>query len=144
MVSAQRGVGVPARWVQTCSCPRGHEGLFCEVCSAGFRRTVPGDGAFSPCKPCSCRGGSCDPQTGDCYSADETPEEQSCSQGYYRDQRGGCVRCPCPQGTSCSLAVGSLEPQCQSCPPGTLGESRSKLYRVTESGWIWIRPIQTL
>ncbi|XP_013882894.1 laminin subunit gamma-2 isoform X2 [Austrofundulus limnaeus] len=121
LVSARRGDGVPARWVQTCSCPRGHEGQFCEVCSAGFRRRVPADGAFSPCEPCSCRGGSCDPQTGDCYSADETPEEQSCSEGFYRDRRGGCVRCPCPQGTSCSLAAGSLEPQCESCPPATLG-----------------------
>ncbi|XP_024857820.2 laminin subunit gamma-2 [Kryptolebias marmoratus] len=121
LVSARRGGGVPARWVQTCSCPQGHEGEFCERCSAGFRRKVPADGAFSPCEPCSCRGGSCDPQTGDCYSADGTLAEQSCSEGFYRDRWGSCVKCPCPERTSCSLAAGSLEPRCEGCPPGTLG-----------------------
>ncbi|KAM4728868.1 laminin subunit gamma-2 [Anableps anableps] len=123
LVSARRGNGVPASWVQTCRCPPGYEGDFCERCSAGFRRRVPSAGSFSVCEPCSCRGGSCDPQTGDCYSADETPGEQSCSEGFYRDprQQGNCVRCPCPERTSCSLAAGALEPQCHRCPPGTIG-----------------------
>ncbi|XP_070775382.1 laminin subunit gamma-2 [Enoplosus armatus] len=123
LVSARRGHGVPARWVQTCSCPPGYEGEFCERCSAGFTRRIPADGAFSPCEPCSCRGGSCDPQTGDCYSADETPGEQSCSEGFYRDpwQPSSCVKCPCADGVSCSLAAGSLEPRCDRCPTGTTG-----------------------
>lgn len=123
LVSARRGPGVPAHWVQTCSCPPGYEGEFCERCSAGFRRRAPADGAFSPCEPCSCRGGSCDPQTGDCYSADETAGELSCSEGFYRDpwQPRTCARCPCPEGVSCSLAAGSLEPRCDPCPPGTTG-----------------------
>ncbi|KAF7221829.1 laminin subunit gamma-2 [Nothobranchius furzeri] len=121
LVSARHGEGIPARWVQTCSCPRGHEGEFCELCSDGFRRRVPANGVFSPCDPCSCRGGSCDPQTGDCYSADETPGEQSCSVGFYQDRQGTCVRCPCPDGTSCSLAAGSPEPRCDWCPPGAFG-----------------------
>ncbi|XP_056247590.1 laminin subunit gamma-2 [Seriola aureovittata] len=123
LVSAQRGDGVPAGWVQTCSCPAGYEGEFCERCSAGFRRRTPADGAFSPCEPCSCRGGSCDPQTGDCYSADETPGERHCPEGLYRDpwQLQTCVKCPCPEGVSCSLAAGSLEPRCDNCPTGTTG-----------------------
>ncbi|XP_070830602.1 laminin subunit gamma-2 [Chaetodon trifascialis] len=123
LVSAQRGDGVPARWVQTCSCPPGYEGDFCERCSAGFRRRVPADGAFSPCQPCSCRGGSCDPQTGDCYSADETTGELSCSEGFYRDpwQPRTCAKCPCPDGVSCSLPAGSLEPRCEHCPTGSTG-----------------------
>ncbi|XP_035526875.1 laminin subunit gamma-2 [Morone saxatilis] len=123
LVSAQRGDGVPARWVQTCSCPPGYEGEFCERCSAGFRRKIPADGAFSRCEPCSCRGGSCDPQTGDCYSADETPGDLSCSEGFYRDpwQSQTCVKCPCPDGVSCSLADGSLVPRCERCPTGTTG-----------------------
>uniref|UniRef100_UPI0037E831B8 laminin subunit gamma-2 isoform X2 n=1 Tax=Semicossyphus pulcher TaxID=241346 RepID=UPI0037E831B8 len=125
LVSARRGEGVPARWVHTCSCPPGYEGDFCEQCSAGFRRRTPADGALSPCEPCSCRGGSCDPQTGDCYSADETPGDLSCSEGFYRDpwQLRTCVKCPCPDGVSCSLAAGSLQPQCDRCPPGTTGFS---------------------
>ncbi|XP_070701477.1 laminin subunit gamma-2 [Pempheris klunzingeri] len=123
LVSARRGDGVPAGWVQTCSCPPGYEGEFCQRCSAGFTRRTPAEGTFSTCEPCSCRGGSCDPQTGDCYSADETPGEPSCSEGFYRDPwlSGPCVRCPCPDGGSCSVAAGSLEPQCDSCPPGTAG-----------------------
>ncbi|KAK2822902.1 hypothetical protein Q5P01_022967 [Channa striata] len=123
IVSARRGDGVPARWVRTCSCPQGYEGDFCERCSAGFRRRSPSDGPFSSCEPCNCRGGSCDPQTGDCYSADETPGERSCSVGFYRDpwQPQTCVKCPCPVGVSCFVASGSLEPQCDTCPPGTSG-----------------------
>ncbi|XP_036940529.1 laminin subunit gamma-2 [Acanthopagrus latus] len=123
LVSARNGDGVPARWVQTCSCPPGYEGEFCERCSAGFKRRIPADGAFSPCEPCSCRGGSCDPQTGDCYSADQTTGELSCPDGSYRDpwQSHTCVKCPCPEGVSCSLADGSLVPRCDGCPTGTTG-----------------------
>ncbi|KAF3698526.1 Laminin subunit gamma-2 [Channa argus] len=131
LVSAQRGAGVqlgdswrlPARWVQTCSCPQGYEGDSCERCSVGFRRRIPSDGPFSSCEPCNCRGGSCDPQTGDCYSADETPGERSCSEGFYRDpwQPQTCVKCPCPDGVSCSVAADSLYPRCDHCPTGTTG-----------------------
>ncbi|KAM7379867.1 hypothetical protein PAMP_005384 [Pampus punctatissimus] len=121
--SAQRGPGMSAGWVQTCRCPLGYEGEFCERCSTGFKRRVAANGAFSPCEPCSCRGGSCDPQTGDCYSADETPSERSCSDGFYRDpqQPRACVKCPCAEGVSCSLPVGSQEPRCDLCPPGATG-----------------------
>ncbi|XP_042353548.1 laminin subunit gamma-2, partial [Plectropomus leopardus] len=123
LVSARRGTGVPAPWVQTCSCPQGYEGDFCERCSAGFRRSAPAHGAFSTCEPCSCAGGSCDPQTGDCYSADETPGERSCVHGFYRDpwQPRSCLKCPCPDGVSCSLAAGALVPRCDRCPPGATG-----------------------
>uniref|UniRef100_G3NA51 Laminin, gamma 2 n=1 Tax=Gasterosteus aculeatus aculeatus TaxID=481459 RepID=G3NA51_GASAC len=123
LVTAQRADGAPARWVQTCSCPPGYDGEFCERCSPGFRRRNPAEGAFSRCEPCSCRGGGCDPQTGDCYSADETPGERGCPEGFYRDpwQPGACVRCPCMEGVSCSLPAGSLVARCDRCPTGTTG-----------------------
>uniref|UniRef100_A0A3B4ZY12 Laminin subunit gamma 2 n=1 Tax=Stegastes partitus TaxID=144197 RepID=A0A3B4ZY12_9TELE len=123
LVSARPADGVPARWVQACSCPPGYDGLFCERCAAGFRRRSPADGAFGRCEHCSCTGGSCDPQTGDCYSADETPAERSCSEGFYRDpwRPDRCMKCPCPDGVSCSVPAGSLEPRCDRCPPGTTG-----------------------
>ncbi|XP_068197804.1 laminin subunit gamma-2 [Antennarius striatus] len=123
LVSALPGHGVPADWVRTCSCPSGYEGAFCERCSDGFRRSVPSDGAFSPCQPCNCRGGSCDATTGDCYSADQTTGEQICSEGFYRHPRQPrtCVKCPCPDGVSCSVAPGTLEPRCHHCPLGTTG-----------------------
>ncbi|XP_035489050.2 laminin subunit gamma-2 [Scophthalmus maximus] len=128
LVSARRGDGLPARWVHTCSCPAGYEGEFCERCSAGFRRKMPADGAFGACEPCSCRGGSCDPQTGDCYSADETRGDNGhirCPEGSYPGKTPAgpqaCVKCPCPVGVSCSVASGSLAPQCDRCPAGTSG-----------------------
>uniref|UniRef100_A0A3P8WC86 Laminin, gamma 2 n=1 Tax=Cynoglossus semilaevis TaxID=244447 RepID=A0A3P8WC86_CYNSE len=121
LTSAQRSNGVPAAWVRTCICPKGYEGEFCQHCSAGFRRRVPADGAFSTCEPCNCSGGSCDQLTGDCYSADETHQDHSCAQGFYRDFWKICVKCPCPQGVSCFLPAGSLEPQCYHCPIGTTG-----------------------
>lgn len=119
LVSARRGSGVPAQWVQTCICPPGHEGDSCERCSAGFRRSIPADGAFSPCKPG-------DPENPDRFSADETPTVQRCQSGFYKEPRqgGACVRCPCAEGESCSLPPGFVEPRCDRCPTGTSGESR--------------------
>lgn len=121
LVSARRGAGVPARWVQTCICPPGHEGDSCERCSAGFSRSIPADGAFSPCKL-----GGYDSENPDHFSADETPTMQRCQSGFYRDPRqgGACVQCPCAEGESCSLPPGSVYPRCDRCPPGTSGESR--------------------
>ncbi|XP_049604267.1 laminin subunit gamma-2 [Syngnathus scovelli] len=120
LVSAKRGDGVPAHWVRTCDCPPGYEGDFCQRCSAGFKRKHPVDGAFSTCKPCDCSGGDCDPQTGDCYPADDT---ETCSDGFYWDfwiRR--CIPCPCAEGMSCSTLPGSTQPQChENCPPGTTG-----------------------
>lgn len=123
LASAHRGRGVPAPWVQTCTCPPGYEGDFCERCSVGFGRSRPADGPFSPCEACDCRGGGCDPFTRDCYSADETSPESSCSEGFYRDPLPpqACVKCPCPDGRSCSLPTGSFQPQCDRCPTGTTG-----------------------
>lgn len=130
LVSARRERGVPAHWVQTCRCPLGYEGDLCERCSAGFRRSRPADGPFSLCEACNCRGGSCDPITGDCYSADETSPEPSCSEGFYRDplQPQACVRCPCPDGRSCSVPAGSFQPRCDHCPTGTTGVSMVSTY----------------
>ncbi|KAM9321928.1 laminin subunit gamma-2 isoform 2-T2 [Pholidichthys leucotaenia] len=118
LVSARPGVGAPAPWVRACDCPPGYEGLWCERCSAGFRRRDPGARAFGACVAVTC-----DPLRGDCYSADETPAENLCLPGFYRDPRGArqCIRCPCPDGRSCSLAEGALEPQCDRCPSGTTG-----------------------
>lgn len=125
MVSARRGDGSPAPWVRTCSCPLGHEGDFCERCSARFKRTNPAEGPFSSCEPCGCRGGGCDPQTGDCYSADETAAQLKCPPGFYRNRWDpeSCLRCPCPGGVSCTLQDGSGQPQCDPCPLGTTGRT---------------------
>ena len=55
----------PAPWVETCSCPPGFAGQFCERCAAGFTRDDPGRGPLSACVPCNChQHGSCHPDTG--------------------------------------------------------------------------------
>lgn len=55
----------PAPWVETCSCPLGFAGQFCEECAPGFTREVPGRGLLSTCVPCNCHHhGTCHPETG--------------------------------------------------------------------------------
>ncbi|KAL4656078.1 laminin subunit gamma-2-like [Arapaima gigas] len=124
LMSARQGLGSPARWVENCSCPVGYEGQFCERCASGYMRADHAGGPFSPCKPCNCYGGSCDPQTGDCLSADESSGVHTCPLGFYRDLRQpqSCVRCPCPQGVSCSMNTWSAEVKCDRCPPGVTGQ----------------------
>uniref|UniRef100_A0A4W4EDL9 Laminin subunit gamma 2 n=1 Tax=Electrophorus electricus TaxID=8005 RepID=A0A4W4EDL9_ELEEL len=122
LVSARVGSGAPAGWVKKCRCPVGYQGQFCEHCAAGYKRRFPDQGPRSPCESCTCRGGNCDPETGDCYSADETPASQPCSAGFYSDpwHPRACLRCPCALGSSCSVAPGMLDVRC-SCPPGATG-----------------------
>uniref|UniRef100_A0A674BNH1 Laminin subunit gamma 1 n=1 Tax=Salmo trutta TaxID=8032 RepID=A0A674BNH1_SALTR len=123
MESARQGAGTPAAWVQNCNCPVGYEGQFCERCASGYKRSSPSKGPYSSCEPCSCRGGSCDSETGDCYSADETPGRQTCQLGYYNDpaQPRSCLKCPCPNGAACSVSPGTVKVKCDLCPPGTTG-----------------------
>lgn len=66
LVTARRASGVPARWVEQCTCPQGYQGQHCERCTAGHRRSRPELGAFSACEPCGCNGHSdtCNPDTG--------------------------------------------------------------------------------
>uniref|UniRef100_A0A8C2ETD6 Laminin, gamma 2 n=1 Tax=Cyprinus carpio TaxID=7962 RepID=A0A8C2ETD6_CYPCA len=123
LVSAKLGPGTPAVWVEKCRCPAGYGGLFCERCATGYRRRFPGQGPQSPCDPCSCQGGTCDPETGGCYSADEIPNLQMCPKGYYvnRQQSNSCQKCPCPEGEACYIIPGTQEVMCARCTPGTTG-----------------------
>ncbi|KAF4117409.1 hypothetical protein G5714_001962 [Onychostoma macrolepis] len=123
LVSAKLGPGTPATWVEKCRCPAGYDGLFCERCATGYRRRFPGQGSQSPCDPCSCQGGTCDPETGGCYSADEIPNLQMCPKGYYvnRQQSNSCQKCPCPEGEACYVIPGTQEVMCARCPRGTTG-----------------------
>ncbi|NXO66631.1 LAMC2 protein, partial [Phainopepla nitens] len=124
LVSAQPAPGAPAPWVERCRCPAAHRGQFCESCAPGYRRDSPGRGPFSACVPCNCQGGGiCDPDTGECYSGDESGV--SCPFGSYRDPRQphSCRTCPCGLGQGCSVGPGGEEIICDHCPPGAAGSA---------------------
>lgn len=65
--TARRGApGLPANWVEMCTCPEGYIGQFCESCAPGSRHEPTSGGPFSPCVPCNCHGHAsiCDADTG--------------------------------------------------------------------------------
>ncbi|KAF7241286.1 Laminin subunit gamma-2 [Varanus komodoensis] len=127
LVSAQPGAGPMAPWVEQCECPSGYQGQFCQRCAPGYRReNSAGRGALGDCIPCNCQGGgTCDPDTGDCYSGDENRELRStaCPSGFYSlpwDPQS-CRPCPCQSGYGCTVLPGTHEVVCDSCPLGTSG-----------------------
>ncbi|XP_012368221.2 laminin subunit gamma-1, partial [Octodon degus] len=130
LASARPGPGVPATWVESCTCPVGYGGQFCEVCLPGYRRETPSLGPYSPCVLCTCNGHSetCDPETGVCNCRDNTagPHCERCGDGYYGDSTAGtssdCQPCPCPGGSSCAVVPKTKEVVCTNCPVGTTGK----------------------
>uniref|UniRef100_A0A674JQ18 Laminin subunit gamma-1 n=1 Tax=Terrapene triunguis TaxID=2587831 RepID=A0A674JQ18_9SAUR len=130
IVSARPEPGTPATWVESCTCPAGYHGQFCEHCAPGYRRETPSLGPYSLCVLCTCNGHSesCDPETGACDCRDNTagPHCEKCSDGYYGDATTGissdCQPCPCPGGSSCAVVPKTKEVVCTNCPAGTTGK----------------------
>ncbi|XP_011359564.2 laminin subunit gamma-2 [Pteropus vampyrus] len=125
LISA-RPSGAPAPWVEQCVCPVGYKGQFCQECASGYKRDSARLGPFSTCIPCNCQGGgTCDPDTGDCYSGDENPDVEcaDCPLGFYNDPHDprSCRPCPCRNGFSCSVMPGTEEVVCNNCPLGVTG-----------------------
>ncbi|TKS84714.1 Laminin subunit gamma-3 [Collichthys lucidus] len=118
----------PAPWVESCSCPPGFAGQFCERCAPGFTREDPGRGTFSTCVPCNChRHGTCHPETGVCECSDFTAGMtcERCLDGYYgialTGTPGDCQPCPCPDYTSCAQIAQTGQVVCTNCPAGQTG-----------------------
>ncbi|XP_062849994.1 laminin subunit gamma-1 [Trichomycterus rosablanca] len=130
LVTARRGPGTPARWVEKCSCPQGYVGQHCGQCAPGYRRTRPDMGHFSPCEPCVCNGHSdtCDSVTGMCNCQHNTAGMscERCKDGFYGDATDGtasaCQPCPCPAGATCAMVPKTKEVVCTNCPLGTTGK----------------------
>ncbi|XP_051697393.2 laminin subunit gamma-1 isoform X1 [Oryctolagus cuniculus] len=130
LASARPGPGAPATWVESCTCPAGYGGQFCESCLSGYRRETPSLGPYSPCVPCTCNGHSetCDPETGVCNCRDNTagPHCERCGDGFYGDSTAGtsadCQPCPCPGSSSCAVVPTTKEVVCTNCPTGTTGK----------------------
>ncbi|KAL4219663.1 Laminin-type epidermal growth factor-like domai [Mactra antiquata] len=125
--TARRGFGGEdeASWVESCTCPDGYVGQFCESCAPGYKRDPPNSGSFASCVPCECNGHSdqCDPDSGRCICNDNTVGTycERCAVGYYGDARDGtpddCKPCPCPgQGPCVQLHGGEIV--CTACDVG--------------------------
>ncbi|TDH06384.1 hypothetical protein EPR50_G00132680 [Perca flavescens] len=130
LVTARRGPGAPARWVERCTCPQGYQGQHCEQCMLGYRRARPELGAFSACEPCNCNGHSeaCNPDSGACDCRDNTAglSCERCKDGFYGDathgSSGDCQPCPCPTRATCAVVPKTREVVCTNCPAGTTGK----------------------
>ncbi|XP_078121300.1 laminin subunit gamma-1 [Sander vitreus] len=130
LVTAKRGPGAPARWVERCTCPQGYQGQHCEQCTLGYRRARPELRAFSACEPCNCNGHSdaCNPDSGACDCRDNTAglSCERCKDGFYGDathgSSGDCQPCPCPAGATCAVVPKTREVVCTNCPAGTTGK----------------------
>lgn len=126
LISARPISGAPAPWVEQCVCPAGYKGQFCQDCASGYKRDSARLGPFGTCVPCNCQGGgTCDPDTGDCYSGDENPDIEcaDCPIGFYNDPRDprSCKQCPCRNGFSCSVMPETEDVVCNNCPLGITG-----------------------
>ncbi|XP_028937151.1 laminin subunit gamma-2 [Ornithorhynchus anatinus] len=126
LISARPVSGEPAPWVEECMCPNEYQGHFCEECAPGFKRDSAQLGPFSTCVPCDCQGGgTCDPETGECYAGDENPDIDcsDCPIGFYNDPQDprNCKPCPCQNGFSCSVIPETEEVICNNCPQGITG-----------------------
>ncbi|KAM4847896.1 laminin subunit gamma-3 isoform 1-T1 [Urocitellus parryii] len=124
----QRGLSPPASWVETCSCPRGYTGQFCESCAPGYKRETPQGGPYASCVPCTCnQHGTCDPNTGICLCGHHTegPSCERCLPGFYGNAFAGqaddCQPCPCPGQSPCTIVPESGEVVCTHCPPHQRG-----------------------
>ncbi|XP_055331457.1 laminin subunit gamma-1-like isoform X2 [Paramacrobiotus metropolitanus] len=140
-----KGVGQLASHVETCQCPNGYVGQFCEDCAPGFRRSVSGGDVFATCVPCNCHNHSdtCDRKTGRCLCQHNTAGDscEKCAPGFYGTPQNGkpdaCQPCPCPRNGPCALlndkdvvctgcATGYAGLRCELCADGYFGDPEGK------------------
>ncbi|XP_018015390.1 laminin subunit gamma-1 isoform X2 [Hyalella azteca] len=138
--------GLPASWVEMCTCPLGYVGQYCESCAPGFRHDPPNGGPFASCTPCNCNNHAdvCDSETGQCICKHNTAGSQCerCAKGFYgnalRGQPDDCTPCDCPDGGACiklpdetvvclECPQGYAGPRCDICTDGYFGDPQGRV-----------------
>ncbi|KAF2367040.1 Laminin IV [Trinorchestia longiramus] len=138
--------GLPANWVEMCTCPQGYVGQYCESCAPGFRHDPPNGGPFASCIPCNCNNHAdiCDSETGQCVCKHNTAGNQCerCTKGFYgnalRGQVDDCKPCECPDGGACiklpdetvvclECPQGYAGPRCDICTDGYFGDPQGRI-----------------
>ncbi|XP_043271259.1 laminin subunit alpha-1 [Venturia canescens] len=99
-------------------CPAGYTGDHCESCDYGYFGDPTKLGR--KCEPCSCNGGSCDQETGQCLECQGNTEGwrcDKCKENHYGNPlEQNCLPCDCDRIGSNSSACDPISGQCACFP----------------------------
>ncbi|XP_058485060.1 laminin subunit alpha-1 isoform X1 [Solea solea] len=135
-------IGGVARFIESCTCPPGYNGLSCQECALGYFRQPRSELSSQrrtsmfvrPCVQCRCNNHSetCDSETGECQDCQHHTSGRRCelcAPGYHGKVSGSisdCSLCACPlrdnSFSSACVSEGAFgDFRCTSCQTGYEG-----------------------